>query len=72
MLERFKPNPYTGKPMYYKDNPEAQYKRNSQRMWVTVDTSQKDIHSINPDASSHWMMLGHIVRLKVQNKVMCT
>ena len=34
MLERFKPNPYTGKPMYYKDNPAAQYIRNSQRMWV--------------------------------------
>jgi len=34
MRERFEPNPYTGKPMYYKDNPEAQYKRNHQRMWV--------------------------------------
>jgi len=24
MLERFKPNPYTGKPMYYKNNPNVQ------------------------------------------------
>jgi hypothetical protein len=34
MLERFKPNPYTGKPMYYKDNPDAVRKRDSQRMYV--------------------------------------
>ena len=32
MMERFKENPYTGKPMYYKDNPEAVKKRDSQRM----------------------------------------
>jgi hypothetical protein len=31
---RFDPNPYTGKPMYYKDNPEAITKRNHSRMWV--------------------------------------
>ena len=34
IFERFKPNPYTGKPMYLKDNPEAQHKRNHSRMWV--------------------------------------
>jgi len=34
MLERFKPNPYTGKPMYYKDNPNAVRKRDAQRMYV--------------------------------------
>lgn len=34
MLERFKPNPYTGNPMYYKDNPDAVRKRDSQRMYV--------------------------------------
>lgn len=34
MMERFKENPYTGKPMYYKDNPEAVKKRDSQRMYV--------------------------------------
>jgi hypothetical protein len=34
MMERFKENPYTGKPMYYKDNPEAMTKRNKNRMWV--------------------------------------
>ena len=34
MLERFKPNPYTGKPMYYKDNPDAVRKRDAQRMYV--------------------------------------
>jgi hypothetical protein len=33
-MERFKENPYTGKPMYYKDNPEAMTKRNKNRMWV--------------------------------------
>ena len=34
LMERFKENPYTGKPMYYKDNPEAVKKRDSQRMYV--------------------------------------
>ena len=34
MMERFKENPYTGKPMYYKDNPEAMTRRNKNRMWV--------------------------------------
>ena len=34
LTERFKPNPYTGEPMYKKDNPEAQNKRNNERMWV--------------------------------------
>ena len=34
MLERFKPNPYTGNPMYYKDNPDAVRKRDAQRMYV--------------------------------------
>ena len=34
MMERFKENPYTGKPMYYKDNPQAMTKRNKNRMWV--------------------------------------
>ena len=34
ILKRFDPNPYTGKPMYYKDNPEAVKKRDSQRMYV--------------------------------------
>ena len=33
-MERFKLNPYTGSPMYYKDNPEAVKKRDSQRMYV--------------------------------------
>jgi len=34
IFERFKANPYTGKPMYYKDKPEAVRKRDSQRMYV--------------------------------------
>lgn len=34
MMDRFKPNPYTGNPMYYKDNPEAVKKRDAQRMYV--------------------------------------
>ena len=34
MTERFKANPYTGGPMYYKDNPEAVRKRDAQRMYV--------------------------------------
>lgn len=34
MTERFKANPYTGSPMYYKDNPEAVRKRDAQRMYV--------------------------------------
>ena len=34
LTERFKTNPYTGEPMYKKDNPEAQNKRNNDRMWV--------------------------------------
>jgi len=34
IMERFKLNPYTGSPMYYKDNPEAVKKRDSQRMYV--------------------------------------
>lgn len=33
-IERFTPNPYTGNPMYYKDNPESVRKRDSQRMYV--------------------------------------
>jgi|TARA_R100001460_G_scaffold45895_1_gene83254 hypothetical protein len=33
-MERFKLNPYTGSPMYYKDNPEAVKKRDAQRMYV--------------------------------------
>ena len=32
--ERFKISPYTGKEMYYKDNPEAVRKRDAQRMYV--------------------------------------
>jgi len=31
---RFDPNPYTGKPMYYKDNPDAVKRRDSLRMYV--------------------------------------
>ena len=34
MMERFKTNPYTGNPMYYKDNPDAVKKRDAQRMYV--------------------------------------
>lgn len=34
MTERFKANPYTGRAMYYKDNPEAVRKRDAQRMYV--------------------------------------
>jgi hypothetical protein len=34
IFERFKANPYTGNPMYYKDNPEAVRKRDAQRMYV--------------------------------------
>ena len=34
MLDRFKANPYTGKPMYYKDKPESVRKRDAQRMYV--------------------------------------
>jgi len=34
MSERFKANPYTGKPMYYKDKPESVRKRDAQRMYV--------------------------------------
>jgi hypothetical protein len=34
LMERFKVNPYSGKPMYYKDNPEAVKKRDAQRMYV--------------------------------------
>ena len=34
IFERFKANPYTGKPLYYKDKPEAVRKRDSQRMYV--------------------------------------
>jgi len=34
MIKRFLSNPYTGKPMYYKDNPEAVKKRDAQRMYV--------------------------------------
>ena len=34
MTDRFKANPYTGGPMYYKDNPEAVRKRDAQRMYV--------------------------------------
>lgn len=34
LMERFKANPYSGKPMYYKDNPEAVKKRDAQRMYV--------------------------------------
>jgi len=34
IMERFKLNPYTGSPMYYKDNPEAVKKRDAQRMYV--------------------------------------
>ena len=33
-LERVRPNPYTGSPMYYTDNPEAVRRRDSQRMYV--------------------------------------
>ena len=32
--ERFRISPYTGKEMYYKDNPEAVRKRDAQRMYV--------------------------------------
>jgi len=31
---RYEANPYTGKPMYYKDNPEAVKKRDEKRMYV--------------------------------------
>jgi len=34
LFERFKPNPYTGNPMYYKDKPQAVRKRDAQRMYV--------------------------------------
>ena len=34
LFERFKANPYTGNPMYYKDKPEAVRKRDAQRMYV--------------------------------------
>ena len=34
IFERFKANPYTGNPMYYKDKPEAVRKRDAQRMYV--------------------------------------
>jgi hypothetical protein len=34
LMERFKANPYTGKEMYYKDNPEAVKKRDARRMYV--------------------------------------
>ena len=34
MMERFKANPYTGNPMYYKDNPEAVKKRDAKRMFI--------------------------------------
>ena len=34
MSKRNSPNPYTGNPMYYKDNPEAVKKRDSRRMFV--------------------------------------
>ena len=34
MIQRFKATPYTGNPMYYKDNPEAVKKRDAQRMYV--------------------------------------
>ena len=34
MPKRFDPNPYTGNPMYYKDNPEAVKRRDSLRMYV--------------------------------------
>jgi hypothetical protein len=34
MPNRFDPNPYTGKPMYYKDNPDAVKRRDSLRMYV--------------------------------------
>ena len=34
MMERFKANPYTGNPMYYKDNPDAVKKRDAKRMYV--------------------------------------
>ena len=34
MQKRFDPNPYTGKPMYYKDNPDAVKRRDSLRMYV--------------------------------------
>jgi len=34
MSNRFDPNPYTGKPMYYKDNPDAVKRRDSLRMYV--------------------------------------
>jgi len=32
--ERFDPNPHTGEPMYYKDNPEAVKRRDALRMYV--------------------------------------
>tara|TARA_B100000900_G_scaffold367470_1_gene343993 strand:- start:12680 stop:13180 length:501 start_codon:yes stop_codon:yes gene_type:complete len=34
LFKRFSPNPYTGNPMYYKDNPESVRKRDAQRMYV--------------------------------------
>jgi hypothetical protein len=34
MSKRFHPNPYTGNPMYYKDNPDAVKRRDSLRMYV--------------------------------------
>ncbi len=34
IIERFKANPYTGNPMYYKDNPEAVKKRDAKRMFI--------------------------------------
>ncbi len=34
LFKRFSPNPYTGNPMYYKNNPESVRKRDAQRMYV--------------------------------------
>jgi hypothetical protein len=34
LMERFKTNPYTGNPMYYKDTPAAVRKRDAKRMYV--------------------------------------
>lgn len=44
MSKRNKPNPYTGNPMYYKDNPEAVKKRDSQRMYV----NGKEVSKLHP------------------------
>ena len=54
LMERFKANPYTGNPMYYKDNPDAVKKRDAQRMYVNGKEVSKKHPLHKPGRFKSW------------------